>query len=186
MNDGNRWLKLLFVVLLIAVIGEVVYLFTLPNEPIETTTNQDESSVESQRKLTGPSNKDMTPAYSITTLDYLSSVPLYPNTKSTIVTESRNKVIEIRNEKVTIGGFESPMGLKYEYEKGLEKWVHFQTTDLEKMKIYLDESGGGIKKPANFSDIKIGDTVLVINRMNPFYPHTDPRLVIDIELNIIR
>jgi hypothetical protein len=185
MNDGNKLLKLLFVVLLIAVIGEVIYLFTLPNEPIETTTNQD-TSVESQRKLSGPSDKNLPSAYNITTLDSLSTIALYPNTKTTIVSESRNKVSDIRTEKVIIGGFESPLGLKFEYEKGLERWVHFLSTDLEKMKIYYDESGGGIKKPANFSDIKKGDTILMIGSMNPFYPHSDPRLVVEIELNIIR
>lgn len=179
-------LKLLFVVLLIAVIGEVAYLLMLPKTPVETGSNRNVATPTEAYQFLGPRNDDLPPAFNINTLDNLSIIPYYPNTKATIVTESRNKVVDVRTDEIFISGIKSPLGIKYEYEKGLERWVHFQEADIPKMKVFLDESGGGIKTPANFTDIKKGDTVLMINKMNPFYPYEDPRLVVEIELDIIR
>lgn len=184
MNGENKILKIIFIVLLIAVIGEVVYFFSLPkNEPVvENTVNQPTPT----RPLAGPSFKDLPPAFDFLTLDQLSTIPLYPNTKAVVYLESKNKAAEVRTEAIVTGTEESPYGVKLDYGSGIERWVHFSKNDMTKIKITYDESGGGIKVPANISDIKKGDTIFLKYTLDPFYNPKDPRQIVEIELNIIR
>lgn len=187
MDGENKILKIIFFVLMIAVIGEVIYLFAIPKiQPEQTENTIGIPPAPVPVSYSGPTNKEMPPLFNLKALDEYSTIPLYPNTKASVSIESRNLVSDVLTDSVSQGGRNFPLSVKIDYGSGIERWVRYEQNDIAKMKIYLDEGGGGIKKPANFADMKKGDTILLKSILNPFFPPGDNRYLVELEINIIR
>lgn len=189
MLGSNKILKIIFVLLLLIVIAEVTYYFSLPkNISEEESTTVDEPVADpyiDPATITVTDNNQLPPAFNIVTLNYLARQPSYPNSKITTSIEHRGRVLEISNETTSIRGGDYTYGLKLEFQASVQDWVYFLPSTLKKAKIYIDESGGGIKKPANISDIKVGNTVILRRIIDPFYEPTDSRHLVELEINII-
>lgn len=189
MLGSNKVLKIIFILLLLVVIAEVTYYFSLPkNISEEEPTVVDEPVADpyiDPSTVTVTDNNQLPPAFNIVTLNYLARQPSYPNSKIITTMEHRGKVLEISNESTSIRGGEYTYGFKVEFQASVQDWMYFLPSTLKKAQIYIDESGGGIKKPANISDIKVGDTILIKSTINPFYEPTDPRHLVELEINII-
>ncbi len=106
-----------------------------------------------------------------------------PEREIYLTTDTKAKIDKINSTGMNQYGFYFPLALHF---AGYQSWNWYKFLDYEvkQMKVFIINNGNKI--PAQFADIKIGDTVLIHDVLNPFYYINDSRIKVETEINIYR
>ncbi|KKS98407.1 MAG: hypothetical protein UV73_C0002G0121 [Candidatus Gottesmanbacteria bacterium GW2011_GWA2_43_14] len=180
-----KLLKTAFVILLVISFIEVFYYLFYLNSFKLLFSKPDTADI-SGKQAVNETEPPGTPAISVTpavhpdVLERLRNYKYDPKSKMSIKTELQTEIKDIDYDGRQSGGDFYPFALKIVTTSGRDFWMYFPNFLYQKVKVYSKTDG--VDQPLKPGDLKIGDTVLLVETYNPRFAPDNPEQVISYEI----